>query len=73
MKRLLLICFVLLPTTLLAHESTDSDWLRRGIHIKEVTVYGKRPMKEIGTQQTKFDSVILKENIALSMADLGRT
>ena len=27
-------------------------------------------MKEIGTQQTKFDTVILKENIALSMADV---
>ena len=27
-------------------------------------------MKEIGTQQTKFDSVVLKENIALSMADV---
>ena len=27
-------------------------------------------MKEIGTQQTKFDTVALKENIALSMADV---
>ena len=43
---------------------------RRTIPIKEVTVYGRRPMKEIGVQQTKFDSVVLKENIALSIADV---
>ena len=70
MKQLLLICFVLLPTMLFAQEDNESEWLRRGISIKEITVYGKRPMKEIGTQQTKFDSVVLKENIALSMADV---
>ena len=39
-------------------------------NFKEVTVLGRRPMKEIGTQQTKFDSLALKENIALSMADV---
>lgn len=27
-------------------------------------------MKDIGVQQTKFDSLVLKENIALSMADI---
>ena len=70
MKQLLLICLVLLPTILFAQENTESDWLRRGINLKEVTVYGKLPMKEIGTQQTKFDSLMLKENIALSMADV---
>ena len=46
------------------------DEPRRTIPIKEVTVYGRRPMKEIGVQQTKFDSVVLKENIALSIADV---
>ena len=70
MKQLLLICFALLPTLLLAQEDSERDWLRKGINIKEITVYGKRPMKEIGTQQTKFDSVVLKENISLSMADV---
>ena len=70
MKQLLFISLVLLPTILFAQEDTGGDWLRRGISIKEITVYGKRPMKEIGTQQTKFDSVVLKENIALSMADV---
>lgn len=31
---------------------------------------GQTPMKEIGVQKTKFDSLALKENIALSMADI---
>lgn len=31
---------------------------------------GKRPMREIGAQVTKMDSAALKENIALSMADV---
>ena len=70
MKQLLFISLVLLPTILFAQEDTGGDWLRKGILIKEVTIYGQRPMKEIGTQQTKFDSVVLKENIALSMADV---
>ena len=70
MKQLLLISLVLLPSILFAQEDTGGDRLRKGIHIKEVSVYGQRPMKEIGTQQTKFDSLILKENIALSMADI---
>lgn len=38
--------------------------------LREVVVWGKRPMKEIGVQKTAFDSVTLKENIALSMADI---
>lgn len=38
--------------------------------LNEVTVTAKRPMKEIGVQKTTFDSLALKENIALSMADI---
>ena len=70
LRRLYIALLLLLPLTLLAQESAYKDWASKGIHIPEVTVYGRRPMKEIGTQQTKFDSVILKENIALSMADI---
>ncbi len=51
-------------------ESPSSDWTKRVHPIPEVTVVGRRPIKEIGMQQTKFDSVALKENIALSMADV---
>lgn len=39
-------------------------------HLREVTVTAKRPLKEIGAQVTKLDSAALKENIALSMADV---
>lgn len=38
--------------------------------LNEIFVFGKRPMKEIGVQKTDFDSLALKENIALSMADI---
>ena len=48
----------------------ESDWVRNGINIPEVPIYGNRPIKEIGAQQTKFDTIALKENIALSMADV---
>ena len=72
MKRLYLF-FALaacLPTTLFAQQTESkkrSDW---HLTIPEVTVIGHRPMKEIGVQKTKFDSLALKENIALSMADI---
>lgn len=38
--------------------------------MREVTVIGRRPMREIGVQKTRFDSLALKENVALSMADV---
>ena len=56
--------------TPLLSSAQESDWVRKGIHIPEVAVYGNRPIKEIGAQQTKFDTLALKENIALSMADV---
>lgn len=39
-------------------------------NLREVVVRGTRPMKDIGVQKTDFDSISLKENISLSMADL---
>lgn len=38
--------------------------------LNEFTVTARRPMKDIGLQKTVFDSLALKENIALSMADV---
>lgn len=72
MKRILVIgLFVLLvPAIPAAQERPAGDWTRRVHPIAEVTVVGQRPIKEIGVQQTRFDSVVLKENIALSMADV---
>ena len=65
-KVLIYIALLLLCTTIFA-QNKEVRW---SLKIPEVTVVGQRPMKEIGTQQTKFDSVVLKENIALSMADI---
>lgn len=38
--------------------------------LQEVIVTSKRPMKDIGVQKTELDSAALKENIAMSMADV---
>lgn len=64
MKQLIVGLLLLMPSVLMAQT------LDRGRRIPEVTIYGKRPMKEIGMQKTKMDSAALKENIALSMADV---
>lgn len=39
-------------------------------HLDEFTITAHRPMKEIGVEKTTFDSLALKENISLSMADV---
>ena len=71
MKRLIFAIYIAFgPLMVMAQENDTRDWARRGITIKDVVVYGKQPMKEIGTQQTKFDTLVLKENISLSMADV---
>ena len=61
-----LVCHSLLN----AQKVSSKEWSTKGFSLREITVYGERPMKEIGAQLTKFDSVVLKENIALSMADV---
>lgn len=68
MKRIfhILTLLLLLPCSLFA----QNELSRRTIDIDEVTVVGNRPMKEIGLQQTKLDSALLKENISLSIADV---
>ncbi|MDE5814438.1 MAG: TonB-dependent receptor plug domain-containing protein, partial [Muribaculaceae bacterium] len=38
--------------------------------LEELTVTARRPMQDIGVQKTTFDSIALKDNIALSMADV---
>ena len=70
LRKIYIVLALLLPLTLSAEEKKSKNWLRDGLDIPEVLVYGQRPIKEIGTQQTKLDSVVLKENIALSMADI---
>ena len=70
MRILLSIICLIVPYIALAQEEETRDWATKGIKINEVPIYGNRPMKEIGTQETKFDTIALKENIALSMADV---
>lgn len=54
----------------MAQETATKGKLGRGVALHDVIIYGKRPLKEIGTQKTAFDSTQLKENISLSMADV---
>ena len=69
-KRYLTYILLLMLFSANAEENSTTYDVHKKILIPEVTVYGKRPLKEIGIQQTKLDSVVLKENIALSMADV---
>ena len=62
--------YILVITLCLVHVAQAQDDVRRNIAIKEVTVYGQRPMKDIGVQRTRIDSAVLKENVSLSMADV---
>ena len=68
MKNLYLFLLILLPFVTMAQEVDDD--IKWYINLPEVSIYAERPIKEIGVQQTKMDSVVLKENIALSVADI---
>lgn len=72
MKRHLILLFMgaSLPFLLSAQQKNSVSITKRVLRIPEVTVVGKRPMKDIGVQRTRFDSIAMKENIALSMADV---
>ena len=64
-----IVCFLIM--TLLADATCMAQGAKEKVtRFGEVTVFARRPMKEIGIQQTRFDSLALKENIALSMADV---
>ena len=64
----LLFIALVLPLTLSAQD--DYYGKGRSYAIEEIPVYGERPMRDIGVQETKFDSLVLKDNIALSMGDV---
>ena len=64
----ILIVALCLPMTL--HAQSDYYGSGQAYAIEEIPIYGERPMRDIGVQQTNFDSMVLKENIALSMADV---
>lgn len=60
---------LLLPLTLFALV-VPSAVGQSSYRLSEVEITAPRPMKEIGVQKTVLDSAMLKENIALSMADV---
>ena len=64
MKKIFTLIFITLLTiaTLTAQE--------KHYQLQEVTFEARRPLKDIGVVKTSFDSLMLKENIALSMADI---
>lgn len=69
MKRgLSIILLFLLPLVMVAQQ--EEGMSKKIYHINEAQVYADRPMKEIGVQKTSLDSIKLKENIALSIADV---
>ena len=65
-----IITTILLCISLVAYASDTTSMMRGIRRIPEIELFGKRPLKEIGTTQTKMDSMTLKENIALSIADV---
>lgn len=70
-KTLLTFTVILLSFTVYAQQTEqETDWTKKTYGIRPVTVFGQRPMKDIGVQETKIDTVILKEHIALSIADV---
>ncbi len=66
-RTLILLCIVHCASCI---DSAAQNVSTRVHKLGNVVVTGKRPMKEIGVQKTTFDSLALKENIALSMADI---
>ena len=67
-RNIILTIVALIATLLPLHAQEEGVW--RHYDIDAVSVHGARTIKEIGAQQTKFDTIALKENIALSMADV---
>ena len=64
MRNFIVIIFSLILLPVLAHPDDDI------IHLEELTVTARRPIKDVGVEKTVFDSISLKENISLSMADI---
>lgn len=63
----LIVAVVLIAGAGMAASGQSSERMKS---LREVVVWGNRPMKDIGVQKTEFDSLALKETVALSMADV---
>ena len=64
------IVILLFLSVALSAWAEERDWLREGLEIPDVEVVARRPMRDIGVEQTKIDSAMLHQNISLSMADI---
>ena len=56
--------------TAAAYAAPQSPEENGTVELEEFVLTARRPMQDIGVQKTTFDSIALKENIALSMADV---
>lgn len=78
MKRLFIAILLPLALQAAAQERTEAEdgrgWWNNNpslvMPIREVEITAARPMKDIGVQKTQIDTLALKENIAISMADV---
>ena len=72
MKRTAAIILLLLASTIL--RAQNDDWWNSDpsyvVPIDAAAVTADRPMREIGIQKTRLDTVALRDNIALSIADV---
>lgn len=62
MKHILTIISLLFPLTALSQENT--------LHLYDVQVFANRKLKDIGIEKTTLDTLILHDNISLSMGDI---
>ena len=66
----LIVAATLTVTATSLHAYTQNPADQDNVLLEELVVSARRPMQDIGVQKTTFDSIALKENIALSMADV---
>lgn len=65
-----MLCLLLFPWGALQAQQEKKESAKWSLKIPEVTVIGRRPMKEIGTQETKLDSVMLQEVVVYAMSNV---
>lgn len=63
LRKTLYILALLLPVSLFAQEE-------RSVHLDDVQVVANRKLKEVGVVKTTLDTLILHDNISLSMGDI---
>lgn len=66
----LLVAATLTVTATTLHASPRHQADQDTVLLEELVVSARRPMQEIGVQKTTYDSIALKDNIAMSIADV---